>query len=291
MIRDISSPSRHSGAALIAAAALLWSTAGIASTSLFAHVHPLTVGFWRVALAVPALLILARTLGRWRPLTRRAAVLLALIGLTQAGYQGFYFLGVSELGAGRATLVALCGAPVLISVIGAVVLKDRPGALEWAAVPIAVIGAALLIGAPAPGAEGSVLGYAAAGAAALSYAVFALTARELAGLYHPFQVTAIGFGVAALMLLPFAIGNGLVPGEGWGTLAYLGLVPTALAYALFFFGMRTVTATASGVLVLLEPAGAAILAALLLGERYGALGLAGGGLLLGAVLMVNLAKR
>lgn len=290
MTHDIS-PSRHTGAALIAVSALLWSTAGLVSTGLFDHVHPLTVGFWRVALAVPALLVLARAAARWRPVTRRAAGLLALIGLTQAGYQGLYFLGVSELGAGRATLVALCGAPVLISVLGALFLKDRPGRLEWAAVPIAVAGAALLIGAPAPGVEGSVLGYAAAGAAALSYAVFALTARELAGLYHPFQITAIGFGVAALTLLPLALGAGLVPAQGWGTLAYLGLVPTALAYALFFFGMRTVTATASGVLVLLEPAGAAVLAALLLGERYGALGLVGGALLLGAVLMVNYARR
>lgn len=156
---------------------------------------------------------------------------------------------------------------------------------------LAVIGAALLIGAPAPGAEGSIMGYAAAAAAALSYAVFALTARTLAGLYHPFQITALGFGVAALTLLPLALNAGVIPAAGWGTLAYLGLVPTALAYALFFFGMRTVTATASGVLVLLEPAGAAVLAALLLGERYGALGLVGGGLLLVAVLMVNLAKR
>lgn len=98
--------------------------------------------------------------------------------------------------------------------------------------------------------------------------------------------------MAAVALLPLAAGAGLMPAaENWGTLAYLGLVPTALAYALFFFGMKTVTATASGVLVLFEPAGAAVLSALLLGERYGMLGLVGGGLLLVAVLMVNLAKR
>lgn len=157
------STTRHTGAILIAASALLWSTAGLVSTGLFTHIHPLTVGFWRVTLAVPALLILARAAARWRPVTRRTAALLALIGATQAGYQAFYFLGVSELGAGRATLVALCGAPVLISVIGAAILKDRPGTLEWAAVPIAIAGAALLIGAPAPGTDGSVMGYAAAG--------------------------------------------------------------------------------------------------------------------------------
>lgn len=51
---------RHRGAVLIAVSALLWSTAGLVSTGLFDQVHPLTVGFWRVTLAVPALWILAR---------------------------------------------------------------------------------------------------------------------------------------------------------------------------------------------------------------------------------------
>lgn len=67
---------------------------------------------------------------------------------------------------------------------------------------------------------------------------------------------------------------------------YLGAVPSALAYILFFAGLRIITPTAAAILTLLEPLTAASLAAVLFGERLGGAGLVGGGLLLAAVLLL-----
>lgn len=56
---------------------------------------------------------------------------------------------------------------------------------------------------------------------------------------------------------------------------YLGLVPTALAYVLVFGGLRTVQPGPAALLALLEPLTAAVLGALLLGDRLGPVGITG----------------
>lgn len=81
------------------------------------------------------------------------------------------------------------------------------------------------------------------------------------------------------------------PPAGWLLLLYLGVVPTALAYALFLLGMRHIAATAASIVTLLEPLVAAGLAWLLLGERLGPLGLLGATLLLGAVALLSTGKE
>lgn len=291
---------RASGAGLVLLAAVLWGTVGVASKLLFrtADVPPLTVGFYRLAVAAPLLFVLARMLPSvpWIALDRRNALLFVVLGLTQAGYQGLYFVAVARLGVIPATLVALCMAPVLITVLAAGVLGERARFLSWLAVPVAVAGALLLVGGPGAGlgSSGDAWGYAAAAGAALSYATFALTGRVLAGAHHPFQIIALGFGAGALMLMPFAAVQGLapaIPPAAWGLVLYMAVVPTALAYAVFLLGMRYVTATASGVLVLAEPLTAAILAFVLFGEALGPWQLAGGGLLVVAVVLVSLPDR
>jgi DME family drug/metabolite transporter len=256
------------------------------------------VGFYRLAVAAPLLFVLARLIPRipWVGIDRRNALLFVVLGLTQAGYQGLYFVAVARLGVIPATLVALCMAPILITVLAALVLGERARVWSWIAVPVAVAGALFLVGGPGAGLErpGDAWGYGAAGGAALSYALFALTSRVLAGRHHPFQIIALGFGAGALMLLPFAALSGLapaVPPGAWGLLLYMAVVPTALAYAVFLLGMRFVTATASGVLVLAEPLTAAILAFVLFGEALGAWQLAGGALLIVAVALVSMPDR
>jgi len=66
----------------------------------------------------------------------------------------------------------------------------------------------------------------------------------------------------------------------WPLLLYLGVGPTAGAYALFTAGLRRVPATAAGITSLLEPLTATLLGVLAFGESLGALGILGALLLL-----------
>ena len=66
-------------------------------------------------------------------------------------------------------------------------------------------------------------------------------------------------------------------------LLYLGAVPSALAYGLFFTGVRAVPAAVASIVTLLEPLTATALATAFLGERLEPGALAGGMLVLAAV--------
>jgi DME family drug/metabolite transporter len=74
-------------------------------------------------------------------------------------------------------------------------------------------------------------------------------------------------------------------------LVYLGLVPSALAYGLFFTGLRTVPGAVASIVTLLEPVTATALATLVLGQHLPAAALAGGVLVLGAVAVLSVRGR
>ena len=72
--------------------------------------------------------------------------------------------------------------------------------------------------------------------------------------------------------------------EAVGLLIALGTGPTAVAYTLYFRGLRQAAASTAALLTLLEPLTGAILAAFILGQRLSATGLAGAATLVAAVI-------
>jgi DME family drug/metabolite transporter len=105
------------------------------------------------------------------------------------------------------------------------------------------------------------------------------------------QTVALAFTMGALMLLPIAFFTGnlrldLALGV-WLIAAYMGLVPTGLAYVVFMNALRYASATAASIVTLLEPAVAAVLAWLLLGESISLLTVSGAVLLLFSVWLLS----
>ena len=281
--------------------AALWGTGGIAAKFLGQEIDiaPLTIAFFRVALASPAMILVTLLIPNvsWRWPNKREGLFLILMAATQAGYQGFYFTGVNAIGVTQTTLIALCGCPVLLTLLAILFLKERVGWIGLAAIPLAILGTALLIMGPETGLGGRLgagqarhMGYGAAACAALSFALFTLFSQQIARHFHPAQMITLAFALGCLFLLPLTSWETPVQAfswQAWAIIAYLGLVPTALAYALFFAGVHRVTATAAGVLVLVEPLVASVLAGWLFDEALGPYGLFGAGLLLLAVFLVS----
>lgn len=75
------------------------------------------------------------------------------------------------------------------------------------------------------------------------------------------------------------------PPAAFGLLAALAVAPTAVAYTAYFVGPRSAPAGVGAVLALLEPLTAAVLAAVLLGDRLGVAGWTGAVLLGCAVVL------
>ena len=287
--------SESRGLLLVMLSAVSWGTVGVTTQTLYtiSATNPQSVGFFRLALALPALLGTAAGAMGWRVLrvSRRDLALMTLLGTMTALYQVCYFSAIRHVGVVVATMTTLCSAPVLVAVASSLMLRERPPARILAALLGAVSGTALLVGGrpggPLPGSMAA--GVALSLASASGYAVVTLCNRSLAARCHPLQTVSIGFSIGAAVLLAFAVPGGVVASyspRGWVLLAWLGLVPTALAYALFAAGMRTVSATAASVATLLEPLTSTALAWLLLGERLGAVGALGASLLCGAMLVL-----
>lgn len=107
-----------------------------------------------------------------------------------------------------------------------------------------------------------------------------------------FEATVTGFAVGTVCLLPMALLEGMLPDverAAWtlGLILYLGAVPTALAYTLFFVGLEAVRATTASVVALVEPLTAAVIRVLVFDERLNAVVLTGTALLLFAVLFLT----
>jgi len=243
-----------------------------------------------------------RPRGSWRGVVSGADLGRVLaVGAGLALYQSCYFAAVARAGVSVATLVTLGLAPVLVAVASVLLGAERPDRGVLTALLTALAGLALLVGgggataagdlpasgtgAGGGGAAGSLL---AAGSAA-GYAGVTLVSRSLGGRVEAGDLTLAGFAVAAVLLAPLALVGGLaLPSSpaAWVLLLYLGAVPTALAYRLFFAGLRTTSPTVASILTLVEPLTATLIAAVALGERLGPTGVVGGGLLLAAVVVL-----
>jgi DME family drug/metabolite transporter len=195
---------------------------------------------------------------------------------------------VSLTSVSLATLVTIGGAPVIVQVAERIAGR-RGGRGAAITTSLAVCGLVLLVGLPAGGfgyrtmLASAILALIAAG----GFATLTLIGSSpLPGL-DDLTMTGFGFSLGGLMLLPLAAlhGLGFTPGlTAVSLLVALGIGPTALAYTLYFRGLREASPRTASLLALLEPLTAAILAALILGERLTATGIGGAALLAVAVL-------
>ena len=277
----------------ITVTAVLWGTAGpaVAVIGDLTPLGPTSIGFYRLAVAATALAATRRFRGSLQ-LARAAPVRLLLAGLGLGVYQVLYFLAVAEAGVGVATVVSLGLAPIVTTAWESVRARRRPGRRQTATLA-AGLGGLLLITLAASTHSGTrpLLGLLAAVGSGLGYAATTLVSRDLAQRADPIALTGATSVIGALALLPLAAADGLAlpltPGP-LALLTYVGVVATAVAYALFYAGLRSVPGSVAAVLTLLEPLVAALLAVLVLAEPLSALTVIGGLLLLSAVAALYL---
>src|SRR3989442_436834 len=119
---------------------------------------PLLVGFFRVAFAAPVLVVTARILPRPLPPTTPGDRLRLLAGgLAMGAYQACYFWAVAKTSVAVGSLIAICSAPLMMTLLAALWLGERIGAVTGTALGVGIVGAALLtagppgLGAPPPG--------------------------------------------------------------------------------------------------------------------------------------------
>ncbi|RDI43687.1 DMT family transporter [Nocardia mexicana] len=289
---DIVAPARDRSAAALLAAGILWGTGGLAGSLLAAQaqLHPLSVAAYRLLLGGGLAVALLAVSGGLRglPRSRAATARILLTGGLLGCFQGCYFVAVHYISVSIATMVTIGMLPVFVALGAAVRDRRRPAAITLLSIGVAVTGLVLLTWSPGAGAGGWRLGAGIAFAllAAAGFATLTLiTTTPVPGL-DPLRTTAFGMLTGGLLLTPAALAFGMalpIRPSVLLTAAYLGSAPTALAYTAYFRGLRTAAPVFAALAALLEPLTAALLAALLLGDRLGALGWCGAALLICAL--------
>jgi DME family drug/metabolite transporter len=288
-------PRARIGLLQVCLAGVLWGTGGLGVQLIRASapLPVLTISAWRMLIAAVVLLaVLAATrqLPATRALVRSRPGPVLTVGVCTAAYQALFFGAIVAVGVTVATVVSLGFAPVLVTVVESVRRRRAPSRSELAVLGLA-LGGLLLVSVSADSAGGGphpVAGVLAALGSGAAYGLTTLVGRSLARTASPLALTTASTGVGALALLPALA----VTGTGGAhladpvvatTLLYLGVLTMALAYGLLYAGLRTTPGSAAVVATLLEPVTAAVLAALLLGERLTVVGLVGVALILLAV--------
>jgi DME family drug/metabolite transporter len=273
-------PSSARGLLYVALAGVAWGTGSPTGALLFQYsgLDSTAISFWRVLGGAFWLAIACQVLARGPIIQQFAAAPMRylLSGLGLAVCQLGYFAAIPRVGVAVATVVSLGAGPVFIA-LGA---RER----ITSTLLIAVLGLGLLVSGVSGGiGDASLLGIAFSLLSAAGYALTTLLNREQ---QDPVTSAFLGFSTGALILLPLAMTGDLVPAPvSWPLVAYFGLVPTALAYALFYTGLRAIRASTAAVIALIEPLLAAAIGVLAFHEHLTALSLAGGAVLLAAVVL------
>jgi DME family drug/metabolite transporter len=284
-----------SGVSFLVLAGILWGTGGLFGRMLGDATGLSSVAVATYRLSVGGLLLLGYLLvtGARLPRSRAAWARVAAVGALAALFQVSYFTAVWFTSVSVATLVTIGSSPVLVLLVRPR-SADRRGLL---AVGLALAGLLLLIGVPAdggPGAGAVLMGTACALVAAAGFTAMSLLgARPVPGL-DAMTTTGTGFTLAGALLAPLAVttsGLAFAPTPASiGLLLAFGLVPTAVAYTCYLHGLRSAPAGVGVLMALLEPVTAAVLSAVLLGDRLGASGVAGGLLLCVALVLTARAQ-
>jgi drug/metabolite transporter (DMT)-like permease len=241
---------------------------------------------------IPAALIVAVIF--WRPLRElpaagwRAGL---LMGVFLAGGYIFQTLGLEETTASNTGFITGLFV-VLTPVLGAVFLGHRISALAWGAAGVAMLGLWLLSGASG---EFDLRGDGLVLLCAFSLAAHILATADAVRRFDVGALLAVQLGVVGFVSLAIAGAAGqLEPPEGatvWSALLVTSLVASALGFFVQSFAQRHAPPARTALILASEPAFAGLFGWLLNDERLTATGWLGAGLIMAAIVAVEVAPR
>lgn len=275
--------------------AILFGATGIFGALITADALMITWG--RALFAVFTLIVLSRlfskesaqwasTCASWR---RQPAAFL-FSGAMLAVHWVTFFFAVKVGGVAVATL-GFASFPAFITLIEAVLLREKVGRAEWLRLLLVSLGLVLITPSfewADQGTEGLVWGVL-SGAA---FGVLAVLNRRKLSHINAFQVAGLQNALVFIFLFPWVASSlGQVSVSDWLLIAALGMVCTGLAHWLFVSSLRQLPARTAGLVVASEPLYAILFAWMLFDQMPSARMLVGAAVMMAAIFSASLAVR
>lgn len=274
--------------------AAMWSSAFATARVIVAHAPPLAALSVRFLISGVIAVAVARALGQsWR-LSGPQARAVILFGLCQnAAYLGLNFIAVQWVEASLAVIIA-ASMPLMVATLAWVLRGERIATLGLAGLAAGFLGVGLIMGTRLT-AGADPLGVALCVAGALALAVATLTLRGASAGGNLLMVVGLQMLVGALALGVISAATETLTVD-W-TPAFLAAffyqiaVPGLAATLIWFALVGRIGATRAATFHFLNPFFGVAIAAVLLGERIGALDALGVAITMAGILAVQLSRR
>ena len=280
--------------------ALFAGAAGIAGSALFVKVSeagPISTGFWRVCLALPALWAWAAWDARREPpraTTASDLKLMVLAGFCFAGDLAFWHWSILLTSVANAVLLANV-APIFVTLAAWLIYRRLPSGHFLGGLMAALAGMFLLLQGDFHSGGGALRGDALGVVTAIFYAGYQLTVTRVRATVSTARLMAVSATVVALILLPIALVSGErfmpVSAHGWLLLVGLALISHVIGQSLIAFALAHLPGTFASVALLVQAVIAAALAWILLGETLTVLAIIGGFMVLTGIRIARAAER
>jgi drug/metabolite transporter (DMT)-like permease len=255
-------------------------------------VGPVAAGFWRLALALPFLFVIARAIGQpvhWPG--RRLAQLLAVAGFFFAADLAAWHLGIHMTKLSNATLFGNTSS-FIYAIWGLWLARRPPSFIQAAALLLAALGAALLMGSSAELSLRNLRGDLLATFAGILYFGYLLCVQRARGSLQPLPLLFITSAFGAAMLLPVSLGLGerLIPAN-WTAVVVLAIGSQVIGQGLLVYAIGALPPLVVGLTLLTQPAISALVGWLAYNETLRPMDWIGAAAIAAALVLVRLPEK
>ena len=252
---------------------------------------PVSAGFWRVALALPLLVLLARANGQRLGGIPRGMILAVLTGGVLFGLDvASWHLGIGLTRMANATLFGNAGSLILM-VWGFVAWQRLPKGREWPALIAALAGAAILMGRSFEISPRTLYGDLFCLAAGILYAGYLLIlqdARKTLGNWSLLAWSCCG-SIPVLLGIALALGEPVWPTD-WRPVVGLFISSQLIGQGCLVYALRHFSPLVIGIALLTQPAVAAVAGWISFGEALTGVDLIGVALVGSALVLAKVGE-
>ncbi|HJU66011.1 MAG TPA: DMT family transporter [Gemmatimonadaceae bacterium] len=257
-------------------------------------IHPFAFNALRLALASVVLVVASSSARQAGPRARDLPALLALGVLGNGVYQLLFIAGIARTRAGNAALV-LAATPALVALIGRVRGSERVGGRAWAGILLSMLGIALVVFSrpPADGRSSTLAGNLLILAGCVCWAVYTVLIEPYTQRLSPVTTSAVTMTAGTATVVAFSVSPLLavewtrLPLAAWGSILYSGIGALAIAYVIWYRGVKVLGPTRTSMYSNLQPLAALLFAWLALGERPTSFQALGAATVIAGVLMTR----
>ncbi len=293
MVENPDSSSCRQGFVFVILAAILWALSGSVSKFLFTNgLSPFQLVQLRTTISSVSLLVflLARH-PSYLKVNRGDLLYFVLLGILLAATQFTYLYAISKINVAAAILLQY-QAPVVIAVYSVVFEGNRLTLLMICAILLAIIGCYFMVG----GYNLNILGMSSAGiiaglTSAVSFALYSVRSERGMRSYRPWTVIFYALLFAAIVwnifhppFKAFAESHSIT---AWSLILFVGFFGTVLPFGFYNKGIKLISATRASITATLEPVAAGVISYAFLGESMEPWQVAGGVLVIGAILLLQ----